>query len=138
MSDRHFLANNQPDKSESGVLKLILPTALRLTNRVPYEIAPDSLLEYSVVVTKPAKDAKGFIKLQFTHDGQVFEDIFEFGYFNPKVRLKIEDNKVKVTVTNDTDSHLNGELALATPFETWSLLGFNTAARERLAPAQFP
>ena len=84
-------------------------------------------------LSQPAKDAKGFIKLQFTHDGQVFEDIFEFGYFNPKVRLKIEDNKVKVTVTNDTDSHLNGELALATPFETWSLLGFNTAARGGLA-----
>lgn len=133
------LANNQPDKSESGVLKLILPDGFKADKtEFPYEIAPDSLLEYSVVVTKPAKDAKGFIKLQFTHDGQVFEDIFEFGYFNPKVRLKIEDNKVKVTVTNDTDSHLNGELALATPFETWSLLGFNTAARGEVGPCAIP
>jgi alpha-mannosidase len=133
------LANNQPDKRETGVLKLVVPESFKADKyEFPYDIEPEGLQCCSVVIKKAEKDSKGVIRLQYEHDGQSFEDIFEFGYFNPEISLKIDGDKIKVTVMNNTDSCLHGELALATPYETWTIGGFNMAARGDVTPYTIP
>ncbi len=129
------MANNYPDAEISGKMTLTLPDGFKADiTEIPYKVSADSVEVYSVVVTKPSKDAKGIMRLSYTHDYQSFEDIYEFGYFNPSVDLTIDGDKITVTVLNNTSERLYGELSLATPFETWSLSGFNSEARMDISP----
>ncbi len=129
------MANNHPDTEISGVMRLTLPDGFYADiTEIPYNVSADDIQVCPVTVTKPHKDATGIMRLNYTHDGQSFEDVYEFGYFNPKVSLDIEENKIIVTVFNDTNSRVYGELSLATPFETWDVLGFNSEARMDIYP----
>jgi len=76
-----------------------------------------------VTIAKPSADAKGIIRLESEHLGQRFEDIFEVGYHNPALNVELSGNEIRVTVINDTDEMLRGELGMATPIETWGSMG---------------
>ncbi len=129
------MANNHPDTEINGVMKLTLPEGFTADKtEIPYTVAADSVQVYPVTVIKPSKDAKGIFRLNYTHDNQTFEDVYEFGYFNPDVDLVIDGDKIIVTVYNNTKERLNGELTIATPFETWDALGFNSEARMDIYP----
>ncbi len=129
------MANNHPDTEISGIMKLTLPDGFTADRtEIQYDVAADDIQVYTVIVTKPSKDAKGIMRLNYTHDNQSFEDVYEFGYFNPSVTLDIESDKIIVTVYNSTSERIYGEISLATPFETWSADGFNTEARMDILP----
>ncbi len=129
------MANNHPDTAVSGIMKLTLPEGFTADiTEIEYSVSPDEVEVYPVTVTKPSKDAVGIMRLSYTHDNQSFEDVYEFGYFNPDVTLNIEDGKVVVTVFNNTSDRIYGELSLATPFETWDALGLNSEARMDISP----
>ncbi len=129
------MANNHPDTEISGVMTLTLPQGFTAdVTKINYNVAPDDAAVFPVVVTKPSKDAKGIMRLNYSHDSQQFEDVYEFGYFNPQANLEIEGNKIIVTVFNNTSQTISGDLSIATPFETWSCLGLNGEARMNISP----
>ncbi len=129
------MANNHPDTEISGTMALTLPDGFEADiTEIPYTVSPDSIEVYPVTVTKPDKDATGIMRLNYIHDAQSFEDVYEFGYFNPDVSLSIEDGKITVTVLNNTNDRVYGDLSLATPFETWDVLGLNSEARMSISP----
>lgn len=88
-------------------------------------------------VTKASADTKGQIKIFYHYDGQLFTDVYEIGYFNPDVNLKIDGNKIICTVTNQTDQQLNGSLLLATPYETWGNVTGNINAYGTISPLSY-
>ncbi len=129
------MANNHPDAQISGIMKISLPDGfLADKTELSYTVAPDSVEVYPITVTKPCKDAKGIMRLSYVHDSQSFEDVYEFGYFNPDVALSIDGNKITATVSNNTGDRVYGELSLATPFETWNAMGLNSEARMDIFP----
>ncbi len=129
------MANNHPDTAVNGVMKLSLPDGFAADKtEIPYSVSAGDIEVYSVIVNKPSKDAKGIVRLSYSHDSQTFEDIYEFGYFNPDVTLNIENDKITVTVSNNTSDRICGELSLATPFETWNVLGLNSESRMDISP----
>ncbi|MDR1631251.1 MAG: hypothetical protein LBS36_13720 [Oscillospiraceae bacterium] len=129
------VANNHPDKAIAGELELSASEGFKLERTMlSYSVAQEGMQVIPVSVTKPEKDATGILRLVFPYDGQVFEDIYEFGYFYPQTELRIEDDKIFATVINHTAERLTGELSIATPYETWDVSGFNTAARGNVYP----
>ncbi len=129
------MANNHPDAAINGTMHLTLPDGFTAdSTEIEYSVLPDEVGIYPVTVTKPAKDAVGIMRLGYSHDGQNFEDVYEFGYFNPDVTLSVENGKITVNVINNTSDRMYGELTLATPFETWDALGFNSEARMAITP----
>lgn len=129
LDDRRFevevsVANNHTDISAEGTAFLRLPDGWSADVReISYDLQPGGCEVRSVVIEKPSADAKGILRLEYGHLGQTFEDIFEVGYFNPELNLEIIGDDINVTVINDTDELLRGELALATPVETWGDFG---------------
>lgn len=74
------------------------------------------------------------MRLNYSHDGQEFEDMYEFGYFNPEVNLSISGNKLTATVYNGTCDRIYGEIAIATPYETWCVSDFNENSLGNISP----
>ena len=129
------MANNHPDTAIEGIMHLALPDGFTAdATEIAYRVEADDVVVYPVTVTKPSAQATGIMHLHYSHDGQQFEDIYEFGYFNPELTLSIEGEKIIATVFNNTSDRISGALSLATPFETWPLGGLNTAARMEIAP----
>ncbi len=129
------VANNHPDKAIKGTLEVIVPKGFKADKKtLEYSVAKNGLQVLPLTVTKPKADSDGIVRLICKYDGQVFEDIYEFGYFNPETTLRIEDGRIVATVINHTSSRLIGELSIATPYETWDCDGFNTAARGNVYP----
>lgn len=143
IDDTHFtvdisVANNHIDVPASGTAKLVLPEGWTAdVTEIAYDVAPNGCFVTPVTVTKPSADAKGIVRLEYEHLGQTFEDIFEVGYHNPDMNVVLEGNTITVTVINDTDELLRGELGMATPIETWgSMNGFNPFAAAEIKPYQ--
>lgn len=134
------VANNHTDIPVSGTAKLCLPEGWSANvTEIPYSLEPEGCSVTPVRVTKPASDAKGMIRLEYSHRGQSFEDVYEVGYHNPAMNMVIEDDVITVTVINDTDETLRGELGLATPIETWgSMGGHNPFGKAGVGPCRQP
>lgn len=120
------MANNRPNFWAKGEMKLILPVGWEADRKIiPYSVAPEDHEEFRVIVTKPTKEAKGIIRLNYEDDGQIFEDVFEVGYFNPEIELRLDQERLVAIVSNNTGEKLIGELSIATPIETWGIKGYN-------------
>lgn len=134
------VANNHTDMEAGGTARLLLPAGWTAdAERIDYSLAPGACAVRRVTVEKPSADAKGILRLEYGHLGQTFEDIFEVGYFNPDLNVEIEGDTITVTVINDTDELLRGELAMATPVETWGGLGGkNPFGAAEISPYQRP
>lgn len=129
------LVNNRPDTSAAGHAVLRVPEGWEAdTQTVDYDLAPGDYISVPVRIKKPDADAQGLILLGYADDGQEFEDVFEVGCFKPEVSMEIYDERIVVTVTNLTAVTLSGELALATPVETWSVGGHNPFAFADIGP----
>lgn len=140
IDDLHYrfnvsIVNNKADAGASGKMTLLLSKGFSSDKiEFEYNLAPNDYRIYPIVITKPSVEANGIIRLHYQDDGQSFEDIFEFGYFNPEIDLSIIGNRIKAVVSNFTGEDINGELSLATPFETWKTGGFNKAAFGNISP----
>lgn len=129
------VANNRPDMPAKGILNLTLPKGWQAdSKKFNYAVDAGGYAIYPVKITKPAAEAKGMIRLNYEDDGQMFEDVFEVGCFNPEIEIEITGNKIITTVSNNTSETLSGELSLATPIETWSLNGHNPFAFANISP----
>ncbi|MCL2299351.1 MAG: hypothetical protein FWC27_04300, partial [Firmicutes bacterium] len=130
-----FFANNHPDAAVAGTAKLALPEGFTASmDSFDYDVAPVGLQTFDVTVTKPDAGAQGVMRLLYTDDAQDFEDIYEFGCFKPDMTLRIEGGKVIAAVYNRTGERLNGEISLATPFETWEYGQHNRSAMGNIGP----
>ena len=130
-----FFANNHPDAGVAGTAQLALPEGFAADQTsFNYDVEPRGLQAFEVVVKKPAADAQGVMRLRYTDDGQDFEDIYEFGCFKPDMTLRIEGGRVVAAVHNRTGERLNGELSLATPYETWEYGLHNRSALGNIGP----
>ncbi len=124
------VTNNRTDSGTQGTLHLTLSDGFTADKtEIPYQLAASEAQEIAITVTKPDKDATGVVYLHYEDEGQQFEDVFEFGLQTPSVRLEFAENELLATVINNTDRDVHGALYLATPFETWPALGFNTECR---------
>lgn len=101
------------------------------------KLAPNESEVIPFTVEKQSADTKGQIKIFYTYDGQEFTDVYEIGYFNPEVSLRIKDNRIICTVFNPTDQHLDGSLLIATPFETWGDISGNKNAFGTISPLSY-
>ncbi len=114
------IVNNMTDSENSVSIRLESDNGISIDKK---EIKSVLKAEESEViplrVTLENPDIKGQIRLFFENDGQKFFDIFEFGCFEPEVKLKIEENKIRCICTNKTNKVLMGSLHLAVPFELW-------------------
>lgn len=126
------MANNYLDTAIDGKMKLSLPDNFKADKtEFEYHVESGDVQVFNTVVKLPEKSSKGIMRLNYEHDGQSFEDVYEFGYFNPEACLTIDEDKITVTVFNSTKEKLNGEITLATPFETWQ---GNKDARFSISP----
>ncbi len=129
------MANNYPDEEISGTMKISVPDGFSADKtELPYSVPPRGVAVFPLTVKKPDKDAKGVVRLNYSHDGQEFEDMYEFGYFNPEVNLSISGNKLTATVYNGTCDRIYGEIAIATPYETWGVSDFNENSLGNISP----
>jgi hypothetical protein len=129
------VANNRPDMKAKGTLDLTLPKDWTAdAKKFSYNVEAGGYKVFPVTVTKPSAGAKGMLRLHYKDDGQLFEDVFEVGCFNPEIAIEITGNQIITTVSNNTSETLSGELSLATPIETWALNGHNPFAFANISP----
>lgn len=129
------IVNNRSDRRAKGVLQFSVTGGFTTQQSAfAYDLDPGASQVFPVTVQKTEKDAKGLLRLEFSDDGQVFEDVYEVGDFSPRAELRIEQEQVVVTVINETQQALWGELSLATPIETWALDGKNPFALGDITP----
>lgn len=130
------VANNYGDQAISGMLNLELPEGWSADwTQKEYAVEATGCQVFPVTFTKPSADAKGLIRLNYEHDGQVFCDVFEVGYFDPEFRVTYDEDGLKATVVNTTSQRLIGELWMATPIETWgSMDGKNPFGKTKISP----
>lgn len=83
------------------------------------ELGPLESRIIPLTVTSDSEGRQGQIRILYSHGGREFTDVYEFGYFNPEVHVRIDGSSIICTVTNPTDQYLEGTLNLATPIETW-------------------
>ncbi len=120
------MANNQPDSAFCGKMKLSATDNLEIDKEeIEFNVSPLGMFTSEITVTKPDKDTKGLVRLDYTHDGQNFFDIFEFGCSDVEVSLKFQEDELVAFIKNNGTSPLLGELLLATPFESWNLENLN-------------
>lgn len=91
-----------------------------------------------ITVKKTLPETKGQVTILYEYDGQTFTDVFEFGYFNPTVSLRLKCGKAICTVKNPTDQKLNASLIFVTPFELWNVGGFNPVSYGDSGPLAVP
>ena len=106
-------------------------------NSVSVKLDPTESTIIPFVVEKQSPETKGQIKIFYGYDGQEFTDVYEIGYFNPEVTLKIDGNRIVCTVSNPTDQQLDGSLLIATPFETWGDIHCNRNAFGTVSPLSY-
>jgi len=130
-----FFANNHPDASVTGTARLVLPKGFTADmTSFDYDVEPRGLQKFAVTVTKPSAQAQGILRLLTSDDSQDFEDIYEFGGFVPELSLRIGGDTITAEVTNRTTERLNGELSIATPYETWQYGLHNRSALGSISP----
>lgn len=114
--------NNSLDKSISAEIKVVCSEGIRADKdiinvclekegfeRIPLDITLENVKE-------------GQVKIFYTVDGTEFFDVYEIGYFEPEVSVKIEEDKIVCRVFNPTKEILTGQLHIASPFETWGVI----------------
>ena len=120
------MANNQPDSVEKGSIKVTVSEGLKTDKKeIDYEVAQQGMFTSYLTITKPEKNSQGVVRIDYTHDGQNFFDIFEFGCSDAEVSLEFKEDEFIATVKNTGTSPLAGEILLATPFESWNLNNMN-------------
>lgn len=114
--------NNSADEATETRIVVVCSEGLK-ADRTDFTVSlePTGHTTVPIVITADGKDRKGQVKIFYTYAGKRFTDVYEFGYFDPEITLKIRKNDVLCTVTNPTDQHLDAWLYLASPFETWGL-----------------
>lgn len=132
------IVNNRPDMPAEGTLSLRASKGFKLSRTgAKYSVPAGGYKVFPLKVTKPSAGAQGLITLEYSDDGQRFRDVFEIGCFKPEVSARIVSGGVEAEVANPTGQDLEGELALASPIETWDLYGFNPFAFAAAGPASF-
>ena len=101
---------------------------------ISVQLKPEESKVVPFIASKQSADTKGIVKILYDYDGQTFTDVYEIGYFNPEVSLKIDGNKITAAVHNPTECRLDGSLLLATPFETWGNVSGNINAYGTVSP----
>ena len=127
--------NNSADKNADVDISILCSDGITADkDSVCVSLAPEDSTVIELNVKKDLPDRKGQVKIYYEYDGQQFTDVYEFGYFNPDIRLEIKDSKIICTVSNPTDQHLEGSLLLASPYETWGNLVGNTSFTGNISP----
>ena len=120
------IANNYPDRAVSGVMKLELPGGFRTAcDEISYDLAPQSETVRLVPVERTGEPPAGAFRLCYEHDGQSFEDIMALTPTLPVCSVRLAADGLVIYLNNPSDIRQSGELAIASPFESWALTGFN-------------
>ncbi len=116
------VVNNRIDSAIEGTARLVLPDGFKADKTVfEYKLAANEHLLVPVTIDKSDADKKGILYLYFEDGANTFYDVLEIGFFYPSVSMTTDGKQIAVTVRNDTDQPLLGELAMATPLESFGL-----------------
>ena len=143
VDDKHLTinlnaVNNSLDTDADVNIKIVCSEKLSADKEtVSVKLAPNESAVVPFNVEKASADVKGQVKIYYDYDGQRFTDVYEIGYFNPEVSLKIAENKIICTLTNPTDQKLEGSLLIATPYETWGDISGNINAFGTVSPLSY-
>lgn len=130
--------NNSVDTDADTLIRIECSDGLTANrNSAEIHLAPTESAVVPFTVTKSSLETKGQIKIFYEYDGQEFTDVYEIGYFNPEVSLKIDGEKIICTVRNTDDQHLDGSLFIATPYETWGDTVGNINSFGTIAPLAY-
>jgi len=105
----------------SGQAKLLIPEGWKSEKtQFPFSITPLGYITYTTIIEKPKFNSKGQIKLKFTHNGQEFQDVLEIGsVIIPEFALQKTKDKIIAAIKNPGEESIEGEIAIASPIETW-------------------
>lgn len=88
-------------------------------DKLHVSLTPGESTRIPLEVTFPEAGYDGQIKIFYTYDGICFYDVYEAGYFEPEVSVRIAEKEIICTVKNPTGEILHTGLFIASPFETW-------------------
>ncbi len=112
--------NNSQDSSVSTEIEIICSDGIFCDkSSVTVKLEPDGYERIPLEIKLSGEDAEGQVKIFYTCDGIRFYDVYEFGCFEPEIRLTIEENELICKINNPTKEILTGSLHIASPFETW-------------------
>lgn len=133
-----YMTNSYTDRKIAGIMYLRLPDGWQADQEeFSYDLQAGEYQQYPVTITKPDKDAVGAIRLEYDHDGQMFEDIYESG--NQKIEFSLQPctGGYKATIANQSGSYLRGSIYLASPIETWGCMyGLNRLSQVEITSWQ--
>ncbi len=120
------IVNNYTDCAVAGVMKLELPGGFRTAcDEIAYDLAPQSEAVRLVPVERTAEPPVGAFRLRYEHDGQTFEDIMALAPTLPECSVHLTADRLVIYLNNPSAIRQSGELAIASPYESWALMGFN-------------
>ena len=128
------VTNDYCDTAVQGEVAIIAPAGWKaVPQRIPYNLEPGEHLLKEIVLgfvgsasledgilSYPVSPTQGIIRAQLVHDGQLYEDILEFG---DKSSLHWEahcrGNEIIIQVENPNSDSISGEVFICSPMETW-------------------
>lgn len=115
------VVNDYTDTAVSGEARVIVPDGWSAEpSVVRFDVPPLGHVIAPLTVRRTDAAHAGQIKLRYEYDGQVFQDVLEIGgAFNIDMSAENRGNAIVVTLHNPTAEHLDAELSMVAPIETW-------------------
>lgn len=115
------VVNNYIDSQVSGKLRLLVPEGWKVSqSEFEYTLTAQDYASFKVKIRKPSVAAQGQVRLLYEHEGQIFEDILEIGgMITPEFIMKKTEEGIVGIIKNPSKELIEGELAIASPIETW-------------------
>lgn len=111
--------NNSLDKSIDTEIKVVCSEGIKADKDIiKVSLEKEAFQRIPLDITL-GNVKEGQVKIFYTVDGIEYYDVYEIGYFEPELSVKIEEDKIVCKVFNPTKEILTGQLHIASPFETW-------------------
>lgn len=112
--------NNLRDKNISAVIEIVCSEGISCSkDSVSVNIEKGGFEIIPLDITLDNEERTGQVKIFYNYDGVSFYDVYEIGWFDPEITLKVEDERILCKIKNPTNQLLTGSLHIASPFETW-------------------
>ena len=115
------ISNDACDRDIAGTVQVSAPSEWTLIpKQVPYRIAAGSQAVYEIMVIVPPEAAPTFVRASTEFEGQVLQDVLPVGEVQLlQASLQREQDAFVVDLTNANADHVEGQIALITPLESW-------------------
>jgi hypothetical protein len=115
------ISNDSLDRDLTGSVGIAAPATWTLIPRqVPYRITAGSQALYEIMIAPPADAPSCFLRAIIQDGDQLYQDIIPIGDVQPlALTVAREANAFSVTIENPNGDHVEGQVVLITPLESW-------------------